>query len=59
MPAPSVKGYMALCVTPRSKVCDEQGIGQWPMWKRFDSIKAIVDQYVDEPYRSFFAMPYI
>lgn len=58
MPAPSVKGYMALCVTPRSKVCDEQGIGQWPMWKRFDSIKAIVDQYVDEPYRSFFAMPY-
>ena len=58
MPAPSVKGYMALCVTPRSKVCDEQGVGQWPMWKRFDSIKAIVDQYIDEPYRSFLAMPY-
>lgn len=57
MPVPAVKGYMALCVTPRSKVCDEQGIGQWPMWKRFDSIKAIIDQYVDEPYRLFLARP--
>lgn len=58
MPAPSVKGYMPLCVTPRSRVCDEQGIGQWPMWKRFDSIKGIVDKYIDEPYRNFLALPY-
>ncbi len=57
MPAPAVKGYMALCVTPRSQVCDEQGVGQWPMWKRFDSIKAIVDQYIDKPYRDFLARP--
>lgn len=57
MPAPSVKGYMPLCVTPRSLVCDEQGVGQWPMWKRFDSIKAIVDRYIETPYRNFLAMP--
>lgn len=58
MPIPAVKGYMPLCVTPRSQVCDEQGVGQWPMWQRFDSVKAIVDQYVDEPYRDFLAFPY-
>ena len=58
MPVPSVKGYMPLCYTQRSHVCDEQGIGQWPMWQRFDSVKAIVDQYIDEPYRSFLALPY-
>lgn len=58
MSIPAVKGYMPLCVTPRSQVCDEQGVGQWPMWKRFDSVKAIINQYVDEPYREFLAMPY-
>lgn len=58
MPTPSVKGYMPLCVTPRSTVCDEQGVGKWAMWKRFDSVKSIVDQYVDEPYRKFLALPY-
>lgn len=58
MPAPAVKGYMPLCVTPRSRVCDEQGVGQFPMWKRFDSIKSIVNQYIDEPFRSFLALPY-
>lgn len=58
MATPSVKGYMPLCVTPRSKVCDEQGVGQWPMWKRFNSVQSIVDQYVDEKYRNFFAFPY-
>lgn len=57
MSVPAVKGYMALCVTPRPQVCDEQGVGQWPMWKRFDSVKAIVDQYIDEPYRNFLARP--
>lgn len=58
MPVPSVRAHMPLCVTPRSKVCDEQGVGQWPMWKRYDSIRSIVDQYIDEQYRSFFSMPY-
>lgn len=58
MTAPSVKGYMPLSVTLRSKVCDEQGVGQWPMWKRYDSVKGIVDQYIDEPYREFLALPY-
>lgn len=58
MPAPAVKGYMPLCVTPRSRVCDEQGVGQFPMWKRYDSILNIINQYVDEPYRSFLALPY-
>ena len=58
MSAPAVKGYMPLCVTPRSRVCDEQGKGQWPMWKRFDSVKGIVDQYIDEQYRDFLSRPY-
>lgn len=58
MSIPAVKGYDPLCVTPRSQVCDEQGVGQWPMWKRYDGVKSIVDQYVDEPYRDFLAMPY-
>lgn len=59
MSVPAVKGYMPLCVTLRSQVCDEQGVGQWPMWKRYDSVKGIVDQYIDEPYRDFFALPYL
>ena len=58
MPAPAVKGFMPLCFTPRSRVCDEQGVGQFPMWKRFDSIRGIVNQYIDEPYRNFLALPY-
>lgn len=58
MPVPAVLGYMPLCVTPRSSVCDEQGVGQWPMWNRYDKIKSIVDQYVDEPYRNFLALPF-
>ncbi|MBQ0128413.1 MAG: hypothetical protein KBT57_01105 [bacterium] len=58
MPIPAVKGYKPLCVTLRSQVCDEQGIGQWPMWKRYDSVKGIIDQFVDEPYRDFLALPY-
>lgn len=58
MAAPAVKGYMPLCVTPRSSVCNEQGVGQWPMWRRFDSIQGIVNQYIDEPCRDFLAMPY-
>ena len=58
MSAPAVKGYMPLCVTPRSRVCDEQGVGQWPMWKRYDRIQGIVNQYVDEPYRNFLSLPY-
>lgn len=58
MSVPSVIGYMPLCATPRSSVCDEQGVGQWPMWKRFDTIKGIVEQYIDEPYRDFLALPY-
>ena len=58
MAAPAVKGYMPLCITPRLTVCDEQGIGQWPMWRRFDSIKGIVDQYIDKPNCNFLAMPH-
>lgn len=57
MQAPAVKGYRALCVTPRSQVCDEQGVGLWPMWQRFDKIEAIVNQYIEEPYRDFLARP--
>lgn len=57
MAIPSVKDYMALCVTPRSLVYNEQGIGRWPMWKRFDSIKTIIDLYIDKPYRDFLARP--
>lgn len=57
MSVPAVKGYMPLCVTPRSQICDEQGVGRWPMWKRFDKIKAIVDEYVETQYRGFFALP--
>lgn len=58
MSIPSVVGFMPLSVTPRSLVCDEQGVGEWPMWKRYNNVKAIIDQYVDEPYRDFLALPY-
>ena len=49
---------MPLAVTPRSLVCDEQGVGQWPMWKRYDSLRTIIEQQIDEPYRDFLALPY-
>lgn len=58
MPTPTVIGYMPLCVTPRSRICDEQGVGQWPNWKRYDNIRAIVEQNIDEPYRNLLALPF-
>lgn len=58
MPAPTVKGFMPLSMTPRSGICDEQGVGAWPIWKRYDNVKSIIDQNIDEPYRDFLAMPY-
>ena len=58
MSIPAVKGYMPLHVTPRSHVCDEQGFGEWPMWQRYDRIKNIVSQYIDEQYQDFLSYPH-
>lgn len=58
MPAPAVIGYMPLCVTPRSRIRDEQGVGKFPIWKLYNRVKGIVNQYIDEPYRDFLSFPY-
>ena len=54
---PQVKGCIALCTSLRSKVCDEQGVGNYPLWKRYQQLSAIVDRHIPEQYRSFFAQP--
>lgn len=54
---PSVKGSIALCSSPRSLVCDEQGIGKFPLWKKYDQLMTIVSKYLPMKYQTFFAKP--
>lgn len=54
---PQVKGSVALCSSPRSLVCDEQGVGSFPLWKRYDQLLQIITKYVPARYQSFLARP--
>ncbi len=53
----AIIGKIVLCSTSRSKVCDEQGIGKYPLWTKYLSLESIVAQHIPEQYRSFFSQP--
>lgn len=50
-------GKIVLCSSARSKICDEQGIGNYALWTRYASLEPIVAKHIPEQYRSFFAQP--
>lgn len=50
-------GKIILCSSARSKICDEQGIGNYALWTRYASLEPIVAKHIPEQYRSFFAQP--
>ena len=52
-----ITGKVAICYTDETKFTDIQGIGNDPIYKRFPSVYAIVEQHIDEQYRSFLAEP--
>ena len=54
---PSVIGGIALCASPRSLVCDEQGVGKFPLWRRYEQLMTIIAKYIPEKYQSFLAKP--
>lgn len=46
-----------LCFTEVSDFTDFQGIGSDPLYKRFDSVKAVMRTCIDERYQGFLAQP--
>lgn len=46
-----------LCTTDRSAFTDIQGIGNDPLYMRYETVSAIIDREIDPQYRSFIAMP--
>ncbi len=54
---PEVIGSIALCSSPFSLVCDEQGIGNFPLWKRYKQLSCVVTRHIPTQYQSFFARP--
>ena len=54
---PQVKGSIALCSSPRSLVCDEQGVGKYPLWNRYNQLLEIIKKHIPAQYQSFLARP--
>ena len=54
---PNVIGGIALCASPRSLICDEQGVGKFPLWKRYEQLQTIIAKYVPLQYQTFLAKP--
>ena len=52
-----ITGKRKLCYTEASDFTEIQGVGNDPIYKRYDSVYAIIKQYVDKEYRSFLAEP--
>ncbi|HIT15507.1 MAG TPA: S8 family serine peptidase [Candidatus Avimuribaculum pullicola] len=52
-----IKGKRGLCSIEKSNFTDIQAIGQDPIYLRYNSIKAVVDKYIDPQYHSFLAEP--
>ena len=54
-----VKGSIALCSSPRSLVCDEQGVGKYPIWNRYNQLIEIIKKHISARYQSFLARPVV
>lgn len=52
-----IAGKKKLCYVEVSDFTNIQGVGNDPMYKRYNSVYAIVKQHIDEPYHSFLAEP--
>ena len=52
-----VIGSIALCSSLRSLICDEQGVGKYPLWKKYPQLQQIISGHISEQYRSFLAQP--
>ena len=50
-------GKMRLCYTEVTDFTDFQGIGQDPLYKRYDSVSSVIGKYIPEEYRDFLAQP--
>lgn len=50
-------GKKLLCYTEVDDFIDIQGIGKDPLYKRYDSVYAVVDKHILEEYKSFLAHP--
>ena len=53
----SFYGKRRLCYTEVSDFRDFQGIGSDPMYKRYDSVYAVVDKVIADEYKQFLAQP--
>lgn len=52
-----ITGKRKLCYTEASDFTDIQGVGNDPIYKRYNSVYAVVRQCIDIPYRTFLAEP--
>lgn len=52
-----VFGKQEFCYTNRSLICDEQGVGKFPLWQRYEALQVIVNKYLPKQYTAFFAQP--
>lgn len=50
-------GKKRLCYTEVTDFTDFQGIGQDPLYKRYDSVFSVIDKHIPEEYRDFLAQP--
>ena len=53
----SLYGKKRLCYTDILDYTDFQGIGKDPLYKRFDSVKSVIRQYIPAEFQHFFAQP--
>ena len=52
-----VLGKVELCSCKQSLVCNELGVGNYPLWQRYDEIKYVIDSNIGEAYRDFLSQP--
>ena len=46
-----------LCSSLRSVICDEQGIGKYPLWQRYDLLSNVIRKHIPNQYQGFLAHP--
>lgn len=52
-----VFGKDMLCSSLRSVICDEQGIGKYPLWQRYDLLSNVIRKHIPNQYQGFLAHP--
>lgn len=57
MASHTLYGKNLLCYTEPDDFTDIQGIGNDPIYKRYNSVNSVVDKYIPEDFKSFLAHP--